>query len=72
MPDWTNVLKYPPSEIFCHCGAIFHSHAMFDGDTGRMVLKSSCPGCGKSDAFWRISTAPESQRLGPGDISLRA
>lgn len=53
MPDWTNVLKYPPSEIFCHCGAIFHSHAMFDGNTGRMVLKSSCPGCGKSDAFWR-------------------
>lgn len=68
MPDWANVLKYPPSEITCRCGALFHSHAMFDGDTGRMVLREPCPGCGKADTFRKISSPPELIRLGPEDI----
>lgn len=72
MPDWTRVLQYPPSEITCRCGGLFHTHAMFDGDVGRMGLKSPCPGCGKDDTFWRIKTAPESQRLGQGEISQTA
>jgi hypothetical protein len=67
MTDWTRVLKYPPSEITCRCGALFHTHAMFDGDVGRMVLREPCPGCGHADTIWRVSSPPERMSLGHGD-----
>lgn len=68
MPDWTKALKYPPSEITCRCGALFHAYATFDGDIGRMVLKTPCSGCGNADTFRKISAARESMNLGSDDI----
>jgi len=72
MPDWTRVLQYPPSEITCRCGALFHTHIMFDGDVGRMILREACPGCGKADTFWKISGPRESMGPGRDDIGKRA
>ena len=68
MVDWTIVEKYPPNEITCRCGALFHAHAMFDKEKGRKVLRRPCPKCLRDDNFWKISSAPESMTLGPGDL----
>ncbi len=68
MPNWSKVEKYEPNEILCRCGALFHSHAMYDLEKKTVLTKVPCPQCGKNDAVRRATSAPEKFTLGPDDV----
>lgn len=60
--DWSVFDKYEPNEIYCVCGAMYHSHSKLVNWNGKLThfTKQPCPGCGKDHGHTRrISSPPE-------------
>jgi hypothetical protein len=58
--DWTDFDGTSEQTCRCRCGTVFRSHARVRYDAGiRPIARKPCPGCGKSDDLWAISSDPE-------------
>lgn len=71
MIDWAPLLKYPPSECECACGAVYYSRAkcIRVGDKLTHATQYPCPACDQSEGNCsRISSEPERMVIGPEDV----
>ncbi len=59
--DWSVFDAYERSEVSCHCGTEFLSHAKaaMTLTPPRVVSRQPCPGCGKHDTIRAARSGPE-------------
>lgn len=72
-PDWTVFDQYPPSELTCQCGAVWHSHSKIIYvkalQTLVHVARTPCPACDKRTTIVRArSSERDSLAYGRGDV----
>jgi hypothetical protein len=58
--DWSRHDQYPEDTATCECGRSWLTHGKFVyAPAPHVEARKPCPGCGKTDKFARLSSAPE-------------
>lgn len=62
--DWSPFDRLPEMTCYCRCGAVFRSHAKVALNVPGLVTRLACPACDKDNDCRRVSSDPETYKIG--------